>query len=166
MQLRIHAKVGNNRSVGGNKGAATMLKAWWLIYPCSSVSALFPMFSVCICRLCLALRLHPSLSTGFSFSPSPLFCFPRLTIMQGWRKKTPFVLFVFFLSFPFLFFLLFLYFFPSLPSSPAGLTSFDRRKFMSMFSSRASSLCAVDLQRFFSSSPLFFSLFSSLLLGQ
>jgi hypothetical protein len=61
---------------------------------------------------------------------------------------------------------LFLYFFPSLPSSPAGLTSFDRRKFMSMFSSRASSLCAVDLQRFFSSSPLFFSLFSSLLLGQ
>jgi hypothetical protein len=57
---------------------------------------------------------------------------------------------------------LFLYFFPSLPSSPAGLTSFDRRKFMSMFSSRASSLCAIDLQLFFSSSPLFFFRFSLL----
>jgi hypothetical protein len=36
---------------------------------------------------------------------------------------------------------------------------------MSMFSSRASSLYAADLQRFFSSSPLFFH-FSSILLGQ
>jgi len=87
MQLRIHAKVGNNKPVGGNEGAAAMLKAWWLIYPCSSLSALFPLFSVCVRLLCLALHLHPSLSTSFSFSPSPLFCFPHLTIMQGWRKK-------------------------------------------------------------------------------
>ena len=165
MQLRIHAKARNNRLVGRNEGVAAMLKAWWLIYPCSSISALFPLFSICVHLLCFTLRLHPSLSTSFSFSPSPLFCFPHLTIMQRWRKETPYVLCVFFLSSPFLFFLSFLCFFPSLPSSPAGLTSFDRQKFMSMFSSRASSLYAADLQRFFSSSPLFFH-FSSILLGQ
>ena len=45
-----------------------------------------------------------------------------------------------------------------------GLTSFDRRKFLSMFSSRASSLCDADLKRFFSSSLFFFFLSFSLCL--
>ena len=59
------------------------------------------------------------------------------------------------------FLLFFCLFFSYLPSPLAGLTSFDRRKFLSMFSSRASSLCAADLQRFFSSSPAFFFRFSA-----
>jgi len=45
-----------------------MLKACWLVCPCSFVPALFPLFSACVGLLRLALCLHPFLSTGFSFS--------------------------------------------------------------------------------------------------
>jgi len=51
-----------------NEGAATMLKACWLVYPCSSVPTLFPLFSVCVGLLRSALCLRPFLSIGFSFS--------------------------------------------------------------------------------------------------
>jgi hypothetical protein len=44
-----------------------MLKARWLVCLCSSVPSLFPLFSVCVCLLCLALCLRPFLFTGFSF---------------------------------------------------------------------------------------------------
>jgi hypothetical protein len=72
----MHAKAGNNRPGGGNEGAATMLKGCWLIYLCSFVSSLFPLFSACVRLLRLALHLRPSLSTNFSFSFSslPLLC--------------------------------------------------------------------------------------------
>jgi hypothetical protein len=46
-----------------------MLKACWLVCPCSSVpAALFPLFSTCVGLLRSALCLRPLLSTGFSFS--------------------------------------------------------------------------------------------------
>jgi len=51
-----------------NEGAATMLKACWLVCPCSSVPTLFPLFSVCVGLLRSALCLRPFLSIGFSFS--------------------------------------------------------------------------------------------------
>jgi len=50
-----------------------MLKACWLVCPCSSVPVIFPLFSTCVCLLRLALCLRPFLSTGFSFG-SLLFC--------------------------------------------------------------------------------------------
>jgi hypothetical protein len=45
-----------------------MLKACWLVYPCSSVPTLFPLFSACVGLLRSALCLRPFLSIGFSFS--------------------------------------------------------------------------------------------------
>jgi len=51
-----------------NEGAAAMLKACWLVCPCSSVPALFPLFSACVGLLRSALCLRPLLSTGFRFS--------------------------------------------------------------------------------------------------
>ena len=80
MQLRMHAKTGNNRPGDRNEGAGVMLKAYWLVYPCSSISAFFLLFFAFVRLLHLALHLRPSLSTGFSFgfSSLPLLCEPEL----------------------------------------------------------------------------------------
>jgi len=60
-----------------DEGAAAMLKACWLVYPCSSIPTLFLLFSVCVCLLRLAPRLRPSLSLlvlASVFSSFPLLC--------------------------------------------------------------------------------------------
>ena len=96
---RSYAKAGNNR-LGERRRS------------CSDVEGVLAGLSVFVYSnpfpFVLCLRLSPpfssassslSLSTGFSFGflffPSPLFYFPHLTVMQGWRKENPSVLNVF-----------------------------------------------------------------------
>jgi len=55
------------RNRPGDEEAAATLKACWLVCPCSSVPAPFPLFSAGVGLLRSASCLHPFLSTGFSF---------------------------------------------------------------------------------------------------
>ena len=45
--LRTPAETRNDKPRGANEEVAATLRAWWLIYPCSFVSALFLLFCVC-----------------------------------------------------------------------------------------------------------------------
>jgi hypothetical protein len=66
-----------------NEGAAAMLKVCWLVCPCSSVPALFPLFYASVGLLRSTLCLRPFLSTGFCFGS---FLFLQI-LLQGMKQR-------------------------------------------------------------------------------